>query len=106
MNLRNQHKVFAYLFIVLLSTSMTLFTLHSHHHIQWNHPQKQAQTGTTITIDSSTCPISGYLFGAQFEPIFHLEHHFVHYQLIQQTDTQIISKAFFAPVSGRSPPFC
>jgi len=84
---------------------MALFTLHSHHHIEWNGAQKQAaQTSTNISNNSSLCPISGYLFSAQFEPVVNVAHHFVTYCLLQQIDTQSVGSAFFTPVLGRSPP--
>lgn len=83
---------------------MTLFTLHSHHHFQWNHSQKQANTGTNLRVSSSDCPICGYLFGAVAEPLLSIEHNFTRYHVVQQSETPSIDKAFFTPVLGRSPP--
>lgn len=50
------------IFILLIGVSLTFSTLHSHHHIQWDHPEEFADTGHCITSDTTVCPVCGYLF--------------------------------------------
>ncbi len=47
--------------LILFSISLTISTLHSHHHFQWDHPQEFADTGHCLTEDVTVCPICGYL---------------------------------------------
>lgn len=50
------------LLALLISLSLTVSTLHSHNHIEWHHPKKHVNTGTCLIVDSTDCPICGYLF--------------------------------------------
>lgn len=61
--------MFSGLFLILLiGGSMIFSTLHSHHEVEWNHPERHLNTGTCLTSDTAVCPISGYLFKADFNP--------------------------------------
>lgn len=51
-------------FIVLISLSMSLSTVHFHQSIE-KQVTPEAQTHTTIGPDATFCPVCGYLFNAQ-----------------------------------------
>lgn len=46
--------------LILMSSSLTFSTLHSHHHIQWHQNKDFADTGNCLTKDVTICPICGY----------------------------------------------
>lgn len=48
------------LLLMLMSIGLAISTLHSHHHLQWNHTEF-ADTGHCITSDEAFCPITGCL---------------------------------------------
>lgn len=52
---------FSVLLLMIISGSLTISTLHSHHHLQWDHPEEFADTGSCLTDDETVCPICGYL---------------------------------------------
>lgn len=65
-------RLYSYLnaiFIVLISMSMVISTLHSHHDIQWNSTKEHANTVHNITVDTARCPVCGYLFNANPVPV-------------------------------------
>lgn len=56
-------KSHAGLFLLMLtSIGLTISTLHSHHHLEWNHTSDFTQTGHCISKDTTVCPIAGYIF--------------------------------------------
>lgn len=54
------HIIFSSFLLILMSSSLTFSTLHSHHHIEWHQSGDFADTGNCITKDTTICPISGY----------------------------------------------
>lgn len=64
------HKNLHWILLVLISTSVTFSTLHSHHHLEWDHVH-HTETGQCLVDNSNICPVCGYLFGAQtMDPFF------------------------------------
>ena len=47
---------------MLSSIGLAISTLHSHHHLEWNHAPDLPDTGHCISVDTTVCPISGYIF--------------------------------------------
>jgi hypothetical protein len=92
------------IFIVLISMSITVSTFHSHHDIQWNRSIKHADTGHTLTVDSSQCPVCGYLFKAGSGPAVSSTQVLAKSTLIQGSVSLAFLPSFQNPVSGRSPP--
>ena len=50
------------LLLMLSGIGLAISTLHSHHHLQWNHAPDFPDTGHCISVDTTVCPISGYIF--------------------------------------------
>lgn len=51
------------LFLLMLTgIGLAISTLHSHHHLEWNHSPDFPDTGHCISADTTVCPISGYIF--------------------------------------------
>ena len=50
------------LLLVLTGIGLTISTLHSHHHIEWSHAPDSPDTGHCISVDTTVCPITGYIF--------------------------------------------
>ena len=50
------------LLLMLTCIGLTISTLHSHHHLEWNHSQDFPDTGHCISVDTTVCPITGYIF--------------------------------------------
>lgn len=51
------------LFLLMLTgIGLTISTLHSHHHLEWNHSSDFTDTGHCLSTDSTVCPIVGYIF--------------------------------------------
>lgn len=48
--------------LMLTSIGLTISTLHSHHHLEWNHSSDFTDTGHCISTDTTVCPIVGYIF--------------------------------------------
>lgn len=48
--------------LMLTSIGLTISTLHSHHHLEWNHTTDFTDTGHCISKDTTVCPIVGYIF--------------------------------------------
>lgn len=48
--------------LMLTSIGLTISTLHSHHHLEWNHSSGFTDTGHCISKDTTVCPIAGYIF--------------------------------------------
>ncbi|MGK7369342.1 MAG: hypothetical protein ACNS64_03940 [Candidatus Halalkalibacterium sp. M3_1C_030] len=100
-------RLYSYLnsiFIVLISMSMTISTLHSHHNIQWNSAQNHANTSHNITVDSAQCPVCGYLFNADPSPVVFFKQVLAESSLVQVPGSLTFLPSSFSPVLGRSPP--
>lgn len=92
------------IFVLLIGMSLTISTLHSHHHIQWDHPEEFADTGHCITSDTTVCPVCGYLFKVDLTPPVSSQ--------IPEFDPEVIAEPVLPAVKnphlfhtrGRSPP--
>lgn len=72
MRLNKKNNKLSWLLLILIGTSISFTTLHSHHHLKWDHVKSHADTGHCLVENSNLCPIDGYLFGAQtVEPQSH-----------------------------------
>ncbi|MDZ7715473.1 MAG: hypothetical protein U5J95_04595 [Balneolaceae bacterium] len=87
-----------------MSISLVFSTLHSHHHIQWDHSGDIANTGNCFTKDTTVCPISGYLFQADITPPTSADSELSHLTLITEYDRVILEKDIESLVLGRAPP--
>lgn len=90
---------------MLMSSGLTISTLHSHHHLEWHHVSGLGDTGHCISEDTTVCPISGYLFETDVlsstpsaERFFHLEKVMVFQDEEPEERPWTIHK-------GRAPPF-
>jgi len=92
------------LFLVLVSLSLTVSTLHSHNHIEWHHPKKHVDTGHCLTIDDTVCPICAYLFKADLSPEITAENHLFNYQILDDRPEDLPVKLHHTYLKGRSPP--
>lgn len=59
---RNLKSKIGLFLLMLTSIGLTISTLHSHHHLEWNHPSDFTDTGHCISTDTTVCPIVGYIF--------------------------------------------
>lgn len=92
------------IFVLLIGMSLIFSTLHSHHHIQWDHPPELADTGHCITSDTTICPVCGYLFKVDLAPPA--------FSQIPEFDSEVVSGSIHSVVQsphllhsrGRSPP--
>lgn len=90
--------------LVLFSISLTISTLHSHHHIQWDHPPEFADTGHCLSEDITVCPICGYLFKTDLPSASEdSSTYFVSETLTIEADS-FLSSADEIVIKGRSPP--
>lgn len=95
----------SWLILLLIGTSITFSTLHSHHPLEWDHVKSHVDTGNCLVDNTNVCPICGYLFNAQtVEP---------------QSQTGCITRSGYAVIlsesvgctiqtdqpTGRAPPF-
>lgn len=92
-------------FILLIGGSMVFSTLHSHHEVEWNHPERHLSTGHCLTTDSAVCPISGYLFKADFTGNIGVEPHYLPEAIIISRTEQAGYSFTHLFDLGRSPPF-
>ncbi|HET6528371.1 MAG TPA: hypothetical protein VFG39_06435 [Balneolaceae bacterium] len=90
--------------LLLMSISLTITTLHSHHHLDLNHPSNLADTGSCITADTTLCPICGISraetpsFSPAVKTVFRAE------EIVIDEAPSAISISLIAN-KGRSPPF-
>jgi len=92
------------IFIVLISMSMAVSTFHTHHNIQWNSPQKFADTGHYIANDAAQCPICGYLFNANPIQGISFKQIMVESFLVPVTGPFTFLPSSFSSILGRAPP--
>lgn len=91
--------------LMFMGIGLTISTLHSHHHLEWNHPTEFADNGgQCITTDTTICPICGLLiqtdapsFSHSGEVTFNIE------IIILQDDDSAIYRSVVVN-RGRSPP--
>lgn len=101
---RKVHILLGSLLLVLMSTSLTFSTLHSHHHIQWHHSEDFTDTGNCITADISICPICGYHLKTDF-PDFNYSGSELKFESNLNPEVELApSKSPRLVNKGRSPP--
>ncbi|HEX6981624.1 MAG TPA: hypothetical protein VF181_02580 [Balneolaceae bacterium] len=89
--------------LMLMSIGLTITTLHSHHHLDLNHPPNFVDTGTCITADTTVCPICGIIpadipsFSSAVKVVFQPEEVIIDSSASAANTSFIVSK-------GRSPP--
>ncbi|MBN2732628.1 MAG: hypothetical protein JXR26_09380 [Balneolaceae bacterium] len=59
-----KNNVASWLLLVFIGISITFSTLHSHHHLEWDHTDSHVDTGHCLVDNTNICPICGYLFNA------------------------------------------
>ena len=89
--------------LILMSAGLTISTLHSHHHLDLNHPPDLADTGSCITSDTTLCPISG-IFKIATPPVSYSGETFFYVDQIIIEDNHCVANLSFAVNKGRSPP--
>lgn len=87
-----------------MSITLVFSTLHSHHHIQWEHPSDFADTGNCFTNDTTVCPISGYYFNADLAPSVDASHELEFEQFVLEGHDLIITQNVETLILGRAPP--
>lgn len=98
------YQVLCSLFLVLISTSLMVSTLHSHNHIEWHHPQQHVDTGHCLTVDSTVCPICAYLFKTDLNTNVEVKYHFNSYKIVENNLDNCSFSSFYTTLKGRSPP--
>lgn len=91
--------------LLLIGSSITFSTLHSHHEIEWNHSTQHTNSDHCLTESTNLCPICGYLFnGAVVKEASQF--------LLEQLPVNVAYTAesqrldpFTGKPAGRSPPF-
>ncbi|MDZ7715470.1 MAG: hypothetical protein U5J95_04580 [Balneolaceae bacterium] len=102
---KHLHIVVGSLMLIVMSISLIFSTLHSHHHLQWDHPEDFAETGNCFTKDTTVCPISGYLFNADVSAPNLTSQELSFEQFVAEYLTLIIQEDVESLVLGRAPPF-
>lgn len=92
------------IFVLLISMSLTVSTLHSHNHIEWHHPKKHVDTGTCLMVDSTQCPICGYLFNADVPPPETVDVTISDSRTVSEPALSLVQEPSLFYIKGRSPP--
>lgn len=90
--------------LVLFSTSLMVSTLHSHNHIEWNHPNKHSDTGHCLMADSTVCPICAYLFKAKNIGSKAVSQPLIDFEMVDELAIGIPAEVYAPSLPGRSPP--
>ena len=93
------------IFLVLISMSLTISTLHSHNHIEWHHPQSHVDTGHCLTVDNTVCPMCAYLLKADVTSEVKVSGYFNDFELVDFQPEELTASPFQDLYRGRSPPF-
>lgn len=93
------------LFLLMLTgIGLTITTLHSHHHLEWNHPSDFVDTGNCLSVDTTHCPILGYIFETEVLSASHSSDIFFSVEeIIAEKDLQVDDHSTIVN-RGRSPP--
>lgn len=90
--------------LMFMSIGLTISTLHSHHHLEWNHPTDFVDTGTCLSVDTTNCPITGYIFETEILSASHSGDIFFSVEeIITEKNIQINDGSIVVNL-GRSPP--
>lgn len=90
--------------MLVVSMNLVISTLHSHHHLEWNHSENFADTGNCITKDTALCPISGHVLQGNTASQLNVEQNFNSYDVAIKFDEKSAQVTYYFPVLGRSPP--
>ena len=90
--------------LILTGIGLAISTLHSHHHLEWNHSQDFPDTGHCISVDTAVCPITGYIFETDvLSPSNSGETFFESTKVTLKNDFRLYDSAVVVN-RGRSPP--
>ncbi len=103
MNRSIQLKISLFL-LMLTGIGLTISTLHSHHHLELSHSPDFADTGLCLSVDSTLCPICGYLFQTDTPSTSNTERAYWGVEKIIHDDSEAKQDHFFYKFRGRSPP--
>lgn len=105
MPLSKRQTFLRWLLLVVISTSISGYTFHSHNRPwkHWNNPQQQPTNGQ-ITPDYNLCPVDGYLFGANVAPSVHYAGFIQAITCLTIWYPSAYHAPFNGPLTGRSPP--
>lgn len=90
--------------LMFMSIGLTISTLHSHHHLEWDHPVDFADTGSCLTSDITLCPICGYLLQTDTPAALHSDIIPFTAEATVTEDDETPLKADWIINRGRSPP--
>lgn len=90
--------------LVLTSIGLTISTLHSHHHLEWNHSSNFTDTGHCISKDTTVCPIVGYIFETEVLSATQSSDIFFSVKEIITEESNQIGDISSVVTRGRSPP--
>ncbi len=105
MNRRSLYTVLSFAIMLVVGMSLVISTLHSHHHLKWNHPNDFADTGHCITTNTTLCPICGYIVKGSTTTVLDVNTNFSELDITIKPQTNTTAKLFSFPVLGRSPPY-
>lgn len=92
------------LLLALTSIGLTITTLHSHHHLEWTHTSDFSDTGQCLTIDTTHCPITGYIFETEVLATSHSSDIFFRVEEIVTEQSIQVDDHSTLVHRGRSPP--
>lgn len=101
---RRLHISFGIFLLMLMSIGLTISTLHSHHNLEFHNSPDYADTGHCLTVDSTLCPICGYVVQATQAPAVDSTTHLQPVSVVNNGNTTDVSQRTYIPVLGRSPP--
>ncbi|SHE42359.1 hypothetical protein SAMN05443144_101266 [Fodinibius roseus] len=90
--------------LMLTSIGLTISTLHSHHHLEWNHSSDFTDTGHCLSKDTAVCPIVGYIFEKEVLSASRSGNIFFSVKEIITEENNTIDDASTVVSRGRSPP--
>lgn len=98
------HIISGSLLTLLLGASLTFSTLHSHHHLQWQHSDDYTETGNCITADTTLCPVCGYHVKSVMPGIESQTGELTFHSVLVETACIVFVKEPVLAFEGRSPP--
>lgn len=98
------HIVLGVFLAAIIGGTITFSTLHSHHHISWDHPPEMADTGHCFTESNTLCPICGYLFEPTLPSGNNTETIFEKREVLTLFSDDTVKDYYSVVIKGRSPP--
>lgn len=105
MKKRSLYSILSFSIMLIIGMNLVISTLHSHHHLQWNHSGDFTDTGHCITTNTTLCPICGYVLKATNSPEPNVTNHFEKYDIVRNIQVRPVSQQSHSPFLGRAPPF-